>query len=140
MSQDSLRAQHPDARDWTVVRTYHDFTHLSVRMTGSDSAAQWIARLRSLYPILQQRSPSDLLSEVRRSGCIDLGCLAGREAYRLAQMLQEHEFDVLRTDASAVSYFPMVSGSGVIIEDELEATAFCLDLIREGATLQKVEG
>ena len=139
MSHDSLREKYPNARDWTVVRTYHHLARFSVEITDSDSPAQWISRLRSLCPVLQQRSPADMLSEIRLSRCIDFGTVAGREAYLLEQMLRRNGFTTLREDASTVSHFPMVAGSGIIIEDQSEAEAFCLRLISEGATTQYVE-
>ena len=139
MVQDPLRAQYPDARDWTVVRTFHHLAHVSVRVADTDSIAPWISRLRRTCPILQQRSPAGLLEEVRRSGKIDLGTLDGREAYRLTILLQREGFDIQGENVSFVSYFPRVAGMGVIIKDEAESQAFCLQLISEGATVEYIE-
>lgn len=89
--------------------------------------------------MLLKHSPSGMLDEVRRASCIDFGIMPGREAYRLVQLLGIQHFTVRSEDASFTSHFPMVAGSGVVIEDAADAEAFCLLLIQEGAAVQEVE-
>lgn len=82
---------------------------------------------------------SDMLAEVRKSGGIHLGILPGREAFKIERRLMSQGFAVEVTDASTVTMFPSVHGSGLIIEDKREAQDFCLKLIQEGATVREVE-
>lgn len=43
------------------------------------------------------------------------------------------------TDASSTSYFAKVDGFGLIIEDDAENNAFCLQLIERGAKVDAIE-
>lgn len=139
MSADAYMSRYPDATQWTVSRHYHDCRRVCVRPDGSTSLTRWIADMRRLLPSLQSRSPVELLQAVRQSGLIDLGVVSGREAHRLAITLSQSASVLDVTDASFVSHFPRVDGSGLIIEDDAEAEAFCLRLIELGATVEDIE-
>lgn len=139
MEEDPARMEYPEASEWTVSRCHHDIRHVTVHFDGALSSVAWISRLRSLCPELQQRSPSDLLAEVRRAAFVDFGMMSGREAHRLVQLLSVQHFDVRSEDASFVSHCAMVAGSMLLVENDAEAEAFCLRLIREGAAIQEIE-
>jgi hypothetical protein len=139
MSFDYITNRHPDPKEWVIVRKYEDYAHLVIRHEAGTPAAAWVAKLRVLHKPLESRRPAELLEEVRKTGSIDLGIMAGRHAIALAGLLEQQGYDVLNEDASYTSYFPTVAGNGLIIEDEAENDAFCLDLIQRGATVQQVE-
>lgn len=139
MSLDKYLTNHPDPKEWVVARYRHDRRRVSIRHSDGTPVSSWIAKLRNSFSSLQARRPTDLLEEVRRTKLIDLGQMTGREARMIANTLEPLGFDVQVEDASYVSHFPRVAGMGLIIEDDAEAEAFCLELIEAGATVQEVE-
>lgn len=95
--------------------------------------------MRHLLPSLQSRTPAELLEAVRQTGAIDLGVISGRDAHKIASILGASASVLDLTDASFVTHFPRVDGSGLIIEDDAEAEAFCLWLIELGAKVEAIE-
>ena len=139
MSVDAYVSRYPDATQWIVSRHYHDCRRVLVRPDGATSLTRWIADMRLLLPSLQSRSPAELLKTVRQTGVDDLGVISGRDAHRITSILSQTASVLDVTDASFVTHFPRVDGSGLIIEDDAEAEAFCLRLIELGATVEYIE-
>jgi hypothetical protein len=139
MTEDAYMSRYPDATQWTVSRRYHDCRRVCVRPDGTTSSTRWIANIRHLLPSLQSRSPIELIEAVRQTGRIDLGVISGREAHQIATILRQSASVLDVTDASFITHFPRVDGSGLIIEDDAEAEAFCLRLIELGAAVEDIE-
>ena len=140
MTQNYHKSRYPDPKDWVVSRHRHDLRRVVIQRSEGVPLSAWIARLKRHLARIQDRRPADLLAEVRRSGVIDLGILAGREARRIGERLRGQGFDVRVEDASFTSYLPMVAGAALLIEDAKEAEAFCLELIEGGARVEEIEG
>ncbi|MGV3661578.1 MAG: hypothetical protein ACO1TE_15430 [Prosthecobacter sp.] len=128
-----------DAKEWVVSRHRHDLRQVRISAPEGAVPSFWLAQLRRLYPPLQQRTPAELLNEARSTQAIDLGVMAGREAFRLTQELQRHGFILRVQNASYISHSPQVRGGGLIIEDAAENEAFCLQLIQAGAIVVEHE-
>lgn len=128
-----------DIRDWIVSRTRVDLRRVVIRLaTGSDVAAQ-LVKLRTLVPTLEKQPPRDLLKRAKGTDGIDLGIIPGREAWKLQECLRPEGFTLDVTDASYISYHARRQGAnpvGVLIDDEDDATAFCLDLIARGCIFE----
>ena len=136
---DIYRSRYPDARQWTVSRFHRDRRSVLLRPQSTTSVPRWVADIRRILPSLQQRSPAELLEEVRHSGALDFGIVAGREAQHISELLRHSATVVEVAEASFVSHFPSVDGGGLIIENDSEAEAFCLRLIAEGATVVDIQ-
>ena len=130
-----------DSADWLVQRIRHDRRRLTVILAASIAPTPWIARLRRLVPELVSQTPTDLLDQVRQNGQIELGVMAGRDAYRINESLLSNGFEVTVEDASDVVLFPInrAKGFATIIEGEAESDAFCRELIANRAPIQEVE-
>lgn len=130
-----------DSAEWVVQRVRRDRRRLTVTRTASIAAGLWVARLRRLVPDLGSQTPGELLDQVRRTGRIELGVMAGREAYRIHESLRSNGFEVSVEDASDVVLLPIhrVRGFAMIHEGDAESDAFCRKLIANGAPIQEVE-
>lgn len=130
-----------DASDWVIHRTRHDKRHITVVLTADESLSARIAELRRIYPTLKKRHPSDLLKDAKRTSTVDLGLFEGREAYALMQFLELEGFDVNIADASFTTHLPInrANGTALIVEDDEQAEAFCLQLIHDEASIEDIE-
>ncbi|MEK7951704.1 hypothetical protein [Luteolibacter soli] len=130
--------------EWSVRRFYHDRRRVAV-LSGGEAPGPWLAKLRRVLPVLEGRSPAELLAEVRRSGRIELGMVDGREAWKMGEVLREAGYEVEVVDASRVGHLAIHhvgphAPMALVMEDDEEAEAFCLDLIARGARVEEVEG
>jgi hypothetical protein len=136
---DPYMSRYPDATQWTVSRFHHDRRSVFIRPDGSTSVPRWVADIRQILPLLQGRSPTELLESVRQSGGVDLGTISGRDAHQVSELLRQSASIIDVLDASSVSHFPKVDGGGLIIEDDAEGEAFCLRLIELGARVEDIQ-
>jgi hypothetical protein len=129
------------SRDWVVQRCWHDLMRVTVRFRQARPSVAELVAFRRCLPQFRDEAPAALRARIGESGMFALGVMPTPEARRFVEAAEASGLQFVAESASFVSYLPIDRSSGCawLIEDDTEAAAVALAMLRSGVPIQEIQ-